>query len=100
MDVSVLTMNQLFGQTIRFLIPTFQRPYVWNKDEQWEPLWDDVRNTAENYIEHDGPDEELRSHFLGAVWWVPMSGPRNGKNKVHPDGCCKWLSVSSPYLGH
>ena len=21
------------------------------------------------------------------LWWVPMSGPRNGKNKVHPDGC-------------
>jgi len=67
MDVSVLTMNKLFGTTIRFLIPTFQRPYVWNKDEQWEPLWDDVRNTAENYMEHDGPDEDLRSHFLGAV---------------------------------
>ena len=67
MDVSVLTMNKLFGANIRFLIPTFQRPYVWNKDEQWEPLWDDVRNTAENYIEHEGPDEDLRSHFLGAV---------------------------------
>ena len=67
MDVSVLTMNKLFGANIRFLIPTFQRPYVWNKDEQWEPLWDDVRNTAENYMEHDGPDEDLRSHFLGAV---------------------------------
>ena len=24
---------------------------------------------------------------IGGVWWVPMSGPRNGKNKVHPDGC-------------
>lgn len=67
MDVSVLTMNKLFGANIRFLIPTFQRPYVWNKDEQWEPLWDDVRNTAEHYMEHEGPDEELRSHFLGAV---------------------------------
>ncbi len=67
MDVSVLTMDKLFGANIRFLIPTFQRPYVWNKDEQWEPLWDDVRNTAENYMEHEGPDEELRSHFLGAV---------------------------------
>lgn len=67
MDVSVLTMNKLFGANIRFLIPTFQRPYVWNKEEQWEPLWDDVRNTAENYMEHEGPDEDLRSHFLGAV---------------------------------
>ena len=24
-------------------------------------------NTAENYMEHEGPDEDLRSHFLGAV---------------------------------
>ena len=22
-----------------------------------------------------------------SVWWVPLFGPRNGKNKVHPDGC-------------
>ena len=67
MDVNVLTMNQLFEKNIRYLIPTFQRPYVWNKEEQWEPLWDDVRNTAEEFIEKGKPLRQSQSHFLGAV---------------------------------
>ena len=44
-------------------------------DNQWEPLWEDVRNVAENYLEelersgNDGVEAEQRTspHFLGAV---------------------------------
>lgn len=32
-------------------MPTFQCPYVWNQEEQWEPPWDDVRNAAERYLD-------------------------------------------------
>ena len=76
MEVNVLTMNKLFGKTIRYLIPPFQRSYVWSKEDQWEPLWDDVRNTSEEYIENNsrtGADvrrlslNQARAHFLGAV---------------------------------
>ena len=70
MDVSVLSMQRLFGKPIRYRIPTFQRPYVWSKEDQWQPLWDDVRNTAELYIEHNGHQQSIqqpRAHFLGAV---------------------------------
>ena len=76
MEVNVLTMNKLFGKTIRYQIPTFQRPYVWSKDDQWEPLWDDVRNTAEEYLENNSRAStgarrasinQARAHFLGAV---------------------------------
>ena len=76
MEVNVLTMNKLFGKTIRYLIPPFQRPYVWSKEDQWEPLWDDVRNTAEEYIENNSRTganvrrrslNQSRAHFLGAV---------------------------------
>ena len=74
MEVNVLTMNKLFGKTIRYLIPPFQRSYVWTKEDQWEPLWDDVRNTAEDYIENNSGDDmrrlslnQSRAHFLGAV---------------------------------
>ncbi len=24
---------------MRYLVSTFQRPYVWNQEDQWEPLW-------------------------------------------------------------
>ena len=76
MDVNVLSMERLFGKNIRYQIPTFQRPYVWRKEDQWQPLWDDVRNTAEIYIENAGRNSgatprqaihESRAHFLGAV---------------------------------
>ena len=67
MDVNVLTMVKLFGQNIRYLIPEFQRPYVWNQEDQWEPLWDDVRNTAEEFIEKRNLRPKPPSHFLGAV---------------------------------
>ena len=36
---------------VRYTIPPFQRPYVWSQDDQWEPLWEDVRNVAETYLE-------------------------------------------------
>ena len=75
MKTDILTPKSLFQKDIRYTIPEFQRPYVWNQDDQWEPLWDDVRNTSERYLEElDGSDNnsieaERRTppHFLGAV---------------------------------
>ena len=37
------------------------------KRDQWQPLWDDVRNTAEEYLEEQKPLNQSRTHFLGAV---------------------------------
>ena len=64
MDVQILNLEALFTKNIRYDIPLFQRRYVWEQEEQWEPLWEDVRNTAENCIEEKGPNQ---AHFLGAV---------------------------------
>src|SRR6266511_2425585 len=27
-------------------IPPFQRPYVWNEEDQWQPLWDDLERVT------------------------------------------------------
>ena len=72
-----LTLKALFQKDVRYAIPTFQRPYVWNQEDQWEPLWDDVRNTAERYLDHLAEatgdnavavaEERTGRHFLGAV---------------------------------
>ena len=75
MKADTLTLKALFQKDVRYVIPTFQRPYVWNQDDQWEPLWNDVRNTAERYLdelavaEGDHPLAEARTgtHFMGAV---------------------------------
>jgi hypothetical protein len=70
-----LTLKTLFQKDVRYVIPSFQRPYVWTQEDQWEPLWDDVRNTAERYLDHlvlaEGNQvlaaERSASHFMGAV---------------------------------
>ena len=75
MHTDILTPKDLFQKDVRYTIPPFQRPYVWTKGQQWEPLWEDVRSVAENYLENlerVGNDEvkaeELTGpHFLGAV---------------------------------
>ena len=75
MHTDILTPKDLFQKEVPYIIPPFQRPYVWSQDDQWEPLWEDVRNVAENYLEelersgNDGVEAEQRTspHFLGAV---------------------------------
>jgi uncharacterized protein with ParB-like and HNH nuclease domain len=34
-------------QPQRLIVPLFQRPYVWNEENQWEPLWKDMARMAE-----------------------------------------------------
>jgi hypothetical protein len=59
----------VFGYHIRYVVPLFQRPYVWNLDDQWQPLWEDVRTVAERLL--DAPaaygTAPVPPHFLGAI---------------------------------
>jgi uncharacterized protein with ParB-like and HNH nuclease domain len=32
MKADILTHKSLFQKDVRYVIPTFQRPYVWNQD--------------------------------------------------------------------
>lgn len=50
-------------QPVRYEIPAFQRRYVWRKEEQWEPLWDDVEELARSIME----EGRTEAHFMGAV---------------------------------
>ena len=67
MDGDVLTQvktpQDIFFSPQRFLVPLFQRPYVWSREGQWAPLWDDVRRVAERVERW----EQATPHFLGAV---------------------------------
>lgn len=60
---------EIFGYDIRYVIPLFQRPYVWDKELQWAPLWADVRTVVENILTapvgYLGP--QVSPHFLGAI---------------------------------
>ena len=49
----------------RLVVPLFQRPYVWNDENQWDPLWNDVVRVAERVLNR--PTDKHHPHFLGAV---------------------------------
>ena len=54
------------------MVPLFQRPYVWNEENQWVPLWQDVRRMAE--LRLDNPTSTA-THFLGAVVLQAQDNP-------------------------
>ncbi|MEY9127746.1 GmrSD restriction endonuclease domain-containing protein [Bradyrhizobium yuanmingense] len=65
METQVRTPQMVFMQPQRLVVPLFQRPYVWNQETQWEPLWEDVQRVAERVLAH--PTDKHQPHFLGAV---------------------------------
>jgi hypothetical protein len=64
-ETQVRTPQMVFMQPQRLVVPLFQRPYVWNKETQWEPLWEDICRLAERVLRN--PDGRHSPHFLGAV---------------------------------
>jgi hypothetical protein len=61
-----LSIYDLFQKDRRYVVPLYQRAYVWNEAEQWEPLWDDIQRQAEACMASK-TGSPRRSHFLGAV---------------------------------
>ncbi len=69
MDTSMPTVRTLFDSRIVYVIPSYQRTYVWNEDDQWEPLWLDIVGMVAPAINGDqSHDLAVRKpHFLGAT---------------------------------
>jgi alkylated DNA nucleotide flippase Atl1 len=55
---------QVFNLPQQLVVPLFQRPYVWDEQNQWAPLWQDVRRLIE--ARERDPFGQL-THFLGAI---------------------------------
>lgn len=70
MRVDPVTVRHLLENRQRFCVPIYQRHYVWTRDKQWEPFWNDVREKA---IERLAGRERRFSHFMGAVVLEPRS---------------------------
>lgn len=60
-------------QPQRLVVPLFQRPYVWNEENQWEPLWNDVVRVTDRLLRH--PSDKHHPHFLGAVVLQQVQNP-------------------------
>lgn len=79
MDVELLTIAELLnsqkikgkkfkGQKLdgqnRFLVPVYQRGYVWRQFEEWDPLWEDISELALKRLDSGS---KVKPHFIGAV---------------------------------
>jgi len=64
MKANSITLHDIFGSDIRYIVPLFQRPYVWNKNNNWQPLWEDIIYLAEQYLENN---DDINPHFIGAI---------------------------------
>lgn len=60
------TIYDLFNGRIQFIVPVYQRAYIWNEEENWSVLWEDIADTAERYIADPAAHVRQR-HFLGPI---------------------------------
>lgn len=60
------TVYDLFNGRIQFVVPSYQRAYVWNEAENWAVMWDDIADTVNRYLAD--PEAHVRHrHFLGPI---------------------------------
>lgn len=78
MKADTRTLQGVLHGDRRFIVPVYQRPYVWTRERQWEPLWQDIEATvqrlgearvsgAQQGLDAAKSDEAAAPHFLGAV---------------------------------
>lgn len=80
MDARPLSVCKLFEDEGCYLIPIFQRGYVWERKSQWQPLWADICAQVERdqIAQHRTPRNQKCQHFLGAVV-INAHDPRQGQ---------------------
>jgi len=65
-----IKFSGIFATTPRLEIPLFQRPYVWEEQKNWLPLWLDIRKATEQVEQEELGStafDEAPTYFLGAV---------------------------------
>jgi hypothetical protein len=72
MKSETITIQNIFQDRRQYCVPFYQRAYVWTLEDQWEQLWDDIREKAEARL----GKQKATPHFLGAVVLDPQ--PREG----------------------
>ena len=84
MQANPRTIDALFNSQLRYVVPMFQRLYVWEEIPQWSTLWEDVAEKADLQI----AQTKTTPHYLGAliIEGVRPSSPREVKRFLLIDG--------------
>lgn len=62
------TIQQVFQDRKQYKVPFYQRAYVWTLDKQWQLLWADIKDKADERLTGTTP----APHFLGAIVVEPQ----------------------------
>jgi uncharacterized protein with ParB-like and HNH nuclease domain len=78
------SLDALFNSQLRYVVPMFQRLYVWQETLQWKTLWEDIVEKAELQLKKSSSNP----HYLGAVIieGIRPSSPREVKRFLVIDG--------------
>ncbi|MEA9557609.1 DUF262 domain-containing HNH endonuclease family protein [Xanthomonas nasturtii] len=84
MQANPRTIPFLFGSQLRYVVPMFQRKYVWQESPQWQTLWEDISEKALLRL----VGKEQRPHYLGAliIEGVKPESPQEVKRFLVIDG--------------
>jgi hypothetical protein len=84
MQANPRSLDALFNSQLRYVVPMFQRLYVWQENPQWATLWEDVTEKALLQLKGD----PTNPHYLGAliIEGVRPSSPREVKRFLVIDG--------------
>ncbi len=64
MKANAVSVLAIFEKKLRLEVPLFQRQYVWNEEQQWAPLWEDI---SRKFVEYINGRKDAPVHFLGAI---------------------------------
>lgn len=70
-------IKNFLRQDRQYLIPRYQREYVW-EEKQWNDLFDDL---YKNYIKH-GENNSIEAHFIGSIVILEEKNERYSKANV------------------
>lgn len=76
MEANPKSMYEVFNAATRFIIPEYQRPYVWSK-EQVDQLWNDLDGAY-----RDSKESKEEEYFLGPLV-IAMQKDKSGYNVAH-----------------
>ena len=84
------TITDVFDGSLIYVVPRYQRLYVWNEEDQWAPMWEDMIEIAKNLCNHamkqeSNAFERQESHFFGTLV-LKLSG-------YTPDEAKKWRVI-------
>lgn len=111
MEADTHTLQDILHGDRRFVIPVYQRPYVWSRGRQWEPLWTDVEATAVRLAEarqashrvgksESTADDAAAPHFLGAIVVEPIpTGSVGIKSSLVVDGQQRLITLQLLLIG-